>query len=390
MSIFSDILDIPLRASFSFSGNKEQHQTFEEFRKAQKEKPKNLILIKAKDRPFPIRHDDVLIRLKGVPRYYPEDDNYSKSSKTENETEEPFTTIKHDIKIVGKIEPVELDLLKQKETQIKLSNEQAKEQAKAAKKQAEELAKIAKSKAREKVKAAKLLAKEQEKAARKLEREKAKAAKKEKKQAEKLLQNPQQNVSPKTKSKKKSKKGKAIVVKVQAHEDVPSGNTIIIDDEVVETVVEQNPSVEPDLYVSQEIPEKKSKKKPTTFQSFIKKFKNERKVELEYPLKVAPVRPDDAKYRVDDVLVKISHVRRFYPKDYDKTKQPINAEQLDDAGSVLMPDIKIVDKIELGVLNERTRPKKKSKKQLERDRKEHTFQSSRRTKKQLAQEISKE
>jgi len=388
MSIFSDISDIPLRVRFNFSGKKEQYQTFEAFREAQRENPKNLVLIKAKDRPF--HYDDVLVRLKGVPRYYPDNEDNSNPSKTENEKEEPFSFVKPDIKIVGKIEPHELELLKQKENQIKLSNEQLKEQAKVAKKQAEEQAKAAKIKAKERVKSARKLAKEQAKAARKLEKEKAKAAKEEKKQAEKQLQNPEKISNPK----KKPKKEKFIVEKVQPQEDVQSENLTIIDDTVVNTiaersrnmVAEQSRSVEPDLQASQEIPEKKSKKKPTTFQSFMKKFKKERQVKLEYPLQVAYVRPDDKKYRVDDVLVKMPNVRRFYPNDFDKSKQPLSPEQLDDVGSYLKPDIKIVNKIELDTLNEKTRPNKKSKKQLDKDRKERAFQSGKKTKKQLAQE----
>ena len=313
MSILSYISDIPLRVRLYFSGNKEQHQTFEEFCCAQSEKPKKLVLIKAKDRLF--LYDDVLVRLKGVPRYYPENDDYSNPLKNENEKEEPFSIVKPDIKIVGKIEPVELELLKQKENQIKLSNEQLKEQAQAARKQAEEQAK-----------AARVKAKERAKVARKLEKEQAKAVKIAKKRAEKQLQDPEKIVIPK----KKSKKGKVIVEKVQAQEVVQSENTIIIDDAVT---------------------------------------KNERQIELEYPLEVAPVKPDETKYYVDDVLVKMRHVRRFYPKDYDKTKQPVNSEHIEDTGLILKPDIKVVDKIDLVSLNQSTRPVKKSKKQLERDRK---------------------
>ena len=74
--------------------------------------------------------------------------------------------------------------------------------------------------------------------------------------------------------------------------------------------------------------------------------------------------------RYDDVLVKMKHVPRFYPKDFDKEKQPISDVQLNDTSSLLSPEIKVVDKIELNTLNEKTRPDKKSKKQLERERKE--------------------
>ena len=215
MSIFSDISDIPLRIRFSFSGNKVQHQTFEEFRKAQRKKTKKLVLIKAKDRPFPKRFDDVLVRLKGVPRYYPDKDD---NSKTENEKEEPFSVVKYGIKIIDKIEPDELDLLNQRTL----------------------------SKKQEKTKAAK---------------------EKEKKQEEIQLQNLEQIVSPKTKS-----------------------------------------------------------------------------------------------------------------------KQPVNIVHIDVADSFLKPDIKVVDKIDLALLNQRTRPKKKSKKQLKKERKERFISSGKKTKKQLAQE----
>ena len=50
------------------------------------------------------------------------------------------------------------------------------------------------------------------------------------------------------------------------------------------------------------------------------------------------------------------------------------------------PNINIVGKIDLASLNQSTRPKKKSKRQLERDRKERDLISGRKTKKQLAQE----
>ena len=50
------------------------------------------------------------------------------------------------------------------------------------------------------------------------------------------------------------------------------------------------------------------------------------------------------------------------------------------------PNINIVGKIDLASLNQSTRPKKKSKRQLEIDRKERDLISGRKTKKQLAQE----
>jgi len=342
MNIISDISDIPLRVRFSFSINKEQHQTFEEFCKDQREKPKNLVLIKAKDRPFPIRYDDVLVRMKGVPRYYPDNDDKTNLSKTENENEEPFSIIKPDIKIVGKIEPVELDLLKQKEIQVKLSKEQLKEQINAEKKreqeerkqanaakkkeknelakQMKEQAKAAKKMEKKQEKLAKKLKFEQEKAARILEKEQTKAAKRTDKELE--IQNSDKILTSKSKPLTKSQKSK-INKKVHVQEKAKSG------------------------------------KKPTTFQSFIEKFKNERQIELEYPLKVAYIKPDDLKYRYDDVLVKMKHIHRFYPKDFDKEKQPISGVKLDNTRSVLNPEIKVVDKIELDTLNEKTRPDKK-------------------------------
>ena len=285
MSIISDIYDFPLRVRFSISGNKEQHQTFEEFCKAQREKPRNLVLIKAQDRPFPIRYDDVLVRLKGVPRYYPDNDGNSNLSQTENEKGYPFSIIKPDIKIVGKIEPVELDLLKQKDIQAKFSKERLKEQINAAKKQEQEAKKqanVAKKKEKQ----------EQEKSARKLEKEQAKVTKRA--ERELALHNP---------------------------------------------------------------------------------TKNEQQIELEYPLQIAYIRPDDVIYRRDDVLVKMKNVHRFYPKDFDKEKQPISVVQLDDTGSLLSPEIKIIDKIELDTLNVKTRPNKKSKRQLKMERKKRALQS---------------
>jgi len=316
MSIFSDISDILIQVGLCFSGNEEQHQTSEEFCKAQNKKPEKLVLIKAKDRQLPVRYDDVLVRLKGVPRYYPDNDDNSNPSKTENEKKEPFSIVKPDIKIVGKIEPVELDLLKQKDIQAKLSIEHLKEQINAAKKQEQEEKKQANAaKKREKTE----LAKQQAKAAKRAEKEIA-------------IQNHKKILNPQSKPLTKSQKAK-IDKKVQTQEKAVS------------------------------------EKKPPTFQSFIKKFKNERQVKLEYPLKVAYVRPNDAKFRHDDVLVKLP-VSRFYPKDFDISKQPLSAVQLDNESSVLKPNIKVVDKIELDTLNMKTRPEKKSKRQLKREQKE--------------------
>jgi translation initiation factor IF-2 len=49
-------------------------------------------------------------------------------------------------------------------------------------------------------------------------------------------------------------------------------------------------------------------------------------------------------------------------------------------------NINIVGKIDLNSLNQSTRPKKKSKKQLERERKERALLSGKKSKKQLAKE----
>ena len=70
----------------------------------------------------------------------------------------------------------------------------------------------------------------------------------------------------------------------------------------------------------------------------------------------------------------------------NNSEQSLCVEKKDDTFSIIKPNIKLVGKIDLASLNQSTRPEKKSKRQLAKERKERAIQSGKKSKKQLAKE----
>ena len=96
--------------------------------------------------------------------------------------------------------------------------------------------------------------------------------------------------------------------------------------------------------------------------------------------------PMRLKLRYNEAFVKLRGVPRCSPDNDDNFSSPPCVEEKEESFSIVKPDIKIVGKIDLDSLNQRTRPEKKSKRQLAEERRERAIKSGKKSKKQLAQE----